>query len=95
MGVLYGRAGRLTAENGGFRPAQGVKKWSVDGEKCFKYWTFLTTDCAICVQVCPYNRGNGFFDVLWKALASWGPTVSSPAICRRVCFMASVLTDCL
>ena len=41
----------------------------MDGEKCFKYWTFLTTDCAVCVQVCPYNRGDGVFDVLWKALA--------------------------
>ena len=26
MGFLYGRAGRLTAENGGFRPGQVVKR---------------------------------------------------------------------
>jgi hypothetical protein len=26
MGLLYGRAARLTAENGGFRPGQGFKK---------------------------------------------------------------------
>jgi hypothetical protein len=26
MGLLYGRAGRLTAESGGFRPGQGLAK---------------------------------------------------------------------
>ena len=35
-----------------------------------RYWTYLTTDCAICVQVCPWNRGNSALDVLWKALAA-------------------------
>ena len=25
MGLLYGRAGRLTGENGGFRPGQGAR----------------------------------------------------------------------
>ena len=35
-----------------------------------RYWTYLTTDCAICVQVCPWNRGNSVLDVLWKALAA-------------------------
>ena len=64
-----GNAGRKRCRIAFGRCEQGVKKWSVDGEKCFKYWTFLTTDCAVCVQVCPYNRGDGVFDVLWKALA--------------------------
>ncbi len=35
---------------------QGVSKWSVDGEKCFGYWTAQNTDCSICVRVCPYNK---------------------------------------
>lgn len=34
----------------------GVRKWSVDGERCFGYWTKQNTDCAICVRVCPFNR---------------------------------------
>jgi len=34
----------------------GVSKWSVDGEKCFGYWTAQNTDCSICVRVCPYNK---------------------------------------
>jgi hypothetical protein len=32
MGLLYGRAGRLTAENGGFRPTQGLSTGRCSGE---------------------------------------------------------------
>ncbi|MDX1396238.1 MAG: reductive dehalogenase [Gemmatimonadota bacterium] len=35
---------------------KGVRKWSVDGEKCFGYWTAQNSDCAICMRVCPYNK---------------------------------------
>jgi hypothetical protein len=30
MGLLYGRAGRLTAENGGFRRGQVNQKWGTE-----------------------------------------------------------------
>ncbi len=35
---------------------RGVRKWSVDGEKCFGFWTAQNTDCSICIRVCPYNK---------------------------------------
>jgi epoxyqueuosine reductase len=35
---------------------RGVKKWTVDPEKCFKFWTNQGTDCSICIRVCPYNK---------------------------------------
>ena len=35
---------------------QGVRKWSVDGEKCFGYWVAQNSDCSICIRVCPYNK---------------------------------------
>ena len=35
---------------------KGVRKWSVDGEKCFSYWTAQNSDCSICIRVCPYNK---------------------------------------
>lgn len=35
---------------------KGVRKWSVDGEACFSYWSKINSDCAICVRVCPFNR---------------------------------------
>jgi len=34
----------------------GVEKWTVDGEKCFSYWTAQNSDCSICIRVCPYNK---------------------------------------
>jgi epoxyqueuosine reductase len=34
----------------------GVRKWSVDGEKCFKFWANQNSDCSICIRVCPYNK---------------------------------------
>lgn len=35
---------------------KGVKKWSVDGEKCFSFWANQNSDCSICIRVCPYNK---------------------------------------
>jgi len=47
---------------------RGVKKWSVDGEKCFGYWTAQNTDCSICVRVCPYNKD---YSKWWYRLGRW------------------------
>lgn len=33
-----------------------VRKWQLDAEKCFKYWTNIGSDCGICIRVCPYNK---------------------------------------
>ena len=35
---------------------KGVVKWTSDAEKCFGYWAKLSSDCAICLRVCPFNR---------------------------------------
>ncbi|MEZ5727141.1 MAG: reductive dehalogenase domain-containing protein [Burkholderiaceae bacterium] len=35
---------------------KGVRKWTIDAEKCFGYWAAQNSDCAICIRVCPYNR---------------------------------------
>jgi epoxyqueuosine reductase len=34
----------------------GVKKWTVNAEKCFKFWANQGTDCSICIRICPYNK---------------------------------------
>ncbi|MDX2380923.1 MAG: reductive dehalogenase domain-containing protein [Acidimicrobiia bacterium] len=34
----------------------GVTKWTIDGEKCFGYWSKINSDCSVCVRVCPYTR---------------------------------------
>ncbi len=38
---------------------RGVRKWTTDAEKCFRFWANQNTDCSICVRVCPYNRDYG------------------------------------
>lgn len=49
---------------------KGVRKWSVDGEACFSYWSKINSDCAICVRVCPYTRDYGQRrNRLWRRLA--------------------------
>lgn len=35
---------------------KGVKKWTTDAEKCFKFWVSRGTDCANCVRTCPFNK---------------------------------------
>ena len=51
--------------NGRLSYHPGIKKWTVDAEKCFKFWTNQGTDCSICIRVCAYNRD---FDKWWNRL---------------------------
>ncbi len=59
---------------------KGVRKWTIDAEKCFKFWANQGTDCSICIRVCPYNKdfSKAFNRVLrwmlsnrWRRLALW------------------------
>ncbi len=62
----------------------GIRKWQVDPEKCFKFWTNQGTECGVCIRVCPYNKDISrrwsrvyyrFWQRLaasrWKRLALW------------------------
>lgn len=48
--------GEPSAERHNQSNLKGVRKWSVDGEKCFSYWAAQNSDCSICIRVCPYNK---------------------------------------
>ena len=49
---------------------RGVRKWTSDAEKCFAYWAKLSSDCAICLRVCPFNRDYGkVWNRFWLAFA--------------------------
>ena len=49
---------------------QGIRKWTTDAEKCFRFWANQNTDCSICVRVCPYNRDFGeWWSRAWRWLA--------------------------
>ena len=55
----------------------GIRKWQVDPEKCFKFWTNQGTECGVCMRVCPYNKDTSkprkriYYDV-WRRLAASG-----------------------
>ncbi|MFX1455508.1 MAG: reductive dehalogenase [Promethearchaeota archaeon] len=34
----------------------GVKKYYIDGEKCFEFWVENSSDCGNCVAACPYSK---------------------------------------
>ncbi|MEM7092971.1 MAG: reductive dehalogenase domain-containing protein [Actinomycetota bacterium] len=34
----------------------GIRKWTIDGEKCFAFWSRVNSDCSVCVRVCPFTR---------------------------------------
>jgi ferredoxin len=36
----------------------GVLKWVIKREECYRYWRKVGTDCARCIMVCPYSKPN-------------------------------------
>jgi reductive dehalogenase len=34
----------------------GIKRWQINQEKCFNYWSITGTDCGKCVAVCPFSH---------------------------------------
>lgn len=48
----------------------GVLKWVLKREECYRYWRNAGTDCAICMYVCPYSKpANLFHDLIRKMTA--------------------------
>lgn len=47
---------------------KGVRKWSVDVEKCFAFWAAQNSDCAVCIRSCPYNKDYSHW---WHRAARW------------------------
>lgn len=35
---------------------EGVRRWQINAETCFAYWTVIGTDCGRCMAVCPYSH---------------------------------------
>lgn len=49
---------------------RGVRKWTSDAAACFGFWTKLSSDCAICMRVCPFNRDfSKWWHRAWLRLA--------------------------
>ena len=38
----------------------GIRRWKLEEESCFEYWSKVGTDCSICMAVCPFSRPDTF-----------------------------------
>ncbi|MBW2412549.1 MAG: reductive dehalogenase [Deltaproteobacteria bacterium] len=43
---------------------QGIYKWYINPEKCFKFWVRNRGDCANCIRVCVFNKPDTRFHQL-------------------------------
>jgi len=52
----------------------GVRKWKLDEENCYRYWSVVSTDCSICMSTCPWTKPSTW---LHRAL-TFGATFKGP-----------------
>ncbi|MEN8201552.1 MAG: 4Fe-4S dicluster domain-containing protein [Bacteroidota bacterium] len=45
----------------------GIKRWQINSEKCYHFWTTSGTDCGRCISVCPYSHPDNWFHRLVRA----------------------------
>jgi hypothetical protein len=52
----------------------GVLKWKLDAERCYRYWYTVGTDCALCMSTCPWtNTGTWVHRILSRLAMIKGP----------------------
>ncbi len=39
----------------------GVRKWKLDEEKCYRYWHAVGSDCSLCMVTCPWTKPRTWF----------------------------------
>lgn len=62
---------------------KGIRKWTTDGEKCFKFWAMKGSDCANCIRTCPYNKD---YSKLW-------PKIMRRMLATRLRKLALIIDD--
>jgi len=48
----------------------GVIRWVIHREECYRFWRKVGTDCATCIYVCPYGKPNNLFHNIIRSFAS-------------------------
>ena len=54
--------------NGEMLEIDGIKRWRIDSDKCYKFWCQSGTDCGRCMAVCPFSHRNNFFHNIVRTL---------------------------
>ncbi|MFC2168957.1 4Fe-4S dicluster domain-containing protein [Acidobacteriota bacterium] len=58
----------------------GVQKWVLNREKCYKYWRKVGTDCALCILACPFSKPDNFFHNLFRSVTAKSSAMQSLSI---------------
>jgi reductive dehalogenase len=72
-------------DSGGKEIHNGVEKWQSDQERCYRFWRHQGTDCAVCMQVCPYSHPDSFLHNLVRRV------IRRNALARRIALSADDL----
>jgi ferredoxin len=48
----------------------GFRKWKLDEESCYRYWSVVSTDCSICMTTCPWTKPDTWLHRGLTALAT-------------------------
>jgi ferredoxin len=65
--------GEKTEEN-------GVLKWVLNREACYRFWRKAGTDCAMCLYVCPYSKPQNWFHDSVRKLVSQSSTAQKVSL---------------
>ena len=52
----------------------GIKKWKLNAESCYRYWHTVGTDCSVCMMACPWTKPH----TLFHRLMSIPATIAGP-----------------
>lgn len=58
----------------------GVLKWILNREECYRYWRKAGTDCAMCMYVCPYSKPVNLFHNIIRTLAAKSSLAQSVSV---------------
>lgn len=48
----------------------GIMKWKLDEEACYRYWHAVGTDCSICMSTCPWTKPRTWLHRAMSVLAA-------------------------
>ncbi len=78
--------GDMSLEGPNISSHSGSKKWYINAEKCFAFWSRNYAGCTNCIRVCPYNKPAGAIHDMVRGITKrtsllnrlfvWGDTLS-------------------
>ncbi len=67
-------------EAGERQEVRGVLKWPTEVERCYAYWRQMSSDCGICMSVCPFSHRSNLFHNTVRRMIRLNPWIRRLAI---------------